>query len=91
MLATWLSFDDLERLVVAALTAPQVGHTVIYGASDNPTLWWDNSSARHVGFHPRDSAERFRAGVEAREPRPDADNPAAQYQGGSFVRMGRFD
>ena len=27
MLATWLSFDDLERLVVASLTAPVVGHT----------------------------------------------------------------
>jgi len=37
MLATWLSFDDLERLVVASLTSPVVGHTVIYGMSDNTT------------------------------------------------------
>ena len=28
MLATWLSYDDLERLVVASLTAPVVGHSV---------------------------------------------------------------
>ncbi|MEO7548480.1 MAG: NAD(P)-dependent oxidoreductase, partial [Ramlibacter sp.] len=33
MLATWLSFDDLERLVVAGLTAPAVGHSVVYGVS----------------------------------------------------------
>ena len=32
MLATWMSYDDLERLVVSSLTAPVVGHTVIYGA-----------------------------------------------------------
>jgi uronate dehydrogenase len=31
MLATWLSYDDLERLVVASLTAPVVGHSVVYG------------------------------------------------------------
>ena len=36
MLATWLSYDDLERLVVASLTAPVVGH------SDH---------LRHVGQH----------------------------------------
>ena len=35
MLATWMSYDDTERLIVAALTAPVVGHSVIYGMSDN--------------------------------------------------------
>ena len=34
MLATWLSYDDLERLVLASLTAPVVGHSVVYGLSD---------------------------------------------------------
>jgi len=47
MLATWMSFDDLERLVVAGLTAPVVGHSVIYGMSDNRVVWWDNTSAAH--------------------------------------------
>ena len=28
MLATWPSYDDLERLVVASLIAPVVGHSV---------------------------------------------------------------
>ena len=45
MLATWLSYDDLERLVVASLTAPVVGHSIIYGMSDNATTWWDNTPA----------------------------------------------
>lgn len=90
MLASWMSFDDTERLVVAALTAPRVGHTVIYGMSDNATTWWDNTSARHVGYRPRDSSERFRAAVEARQPALARDDPSATYQGGMFVRMG-FD
>jgi uronate dehydrogenase len=91
MLATWLSFDDLERLVVAALTAPVVGHSVIYGVSDNATTWWDNSPARHVGYRPQDSSDTFRAAVEARQPRIDLDDPAARYQGGAFVRTGPFE
>ena len=33
MLTTWLSYDDLERLVVAGLTAPVVGCSVVYGMS----------------------------------------------------------
>jgi len=88
MLATWLSFDDLERLVVSALTAPVVGHTAIYGMSDNATTWWDNTSARHVGYRPQDSADAFRAAVEARQPQLDLDDPAPVHQGGAFVRTG---
>lgn len=91
MLATWMSYDDLERLVVASLTAPVVGHTVIYGASDNTTSWWDNRAARHVGYRPQDSSERFRHAVEARQPAPDPHDPAALHQGGAFVTKGPFD
>ena len=91
MLATWLSYDDLERLVVASLTAPVVGHSVIYGVSDNTTTWWDNTSARHVGYRPQDSSEPFRAATEARQPTIDLSDPAAVYQGGAFVTRGPFE
>jgi uronate dehydrogenase len=91
MLATWMSFDDTERLVVAALTAPIVGHTVIYGMSDNATTFWDNTPARHIGYRPRDSSERFRPAVEARQQTIDRDDPAAIHQGGVFVRQGHYD
>jgi uronate dehydrogenase len=90
MLATWLSYDDLERLVVAGLTAPVVGHTVIYGMSDNTTTWWDNTSARHIGYRPKDSSEQFRVAVEARQPELDMTNPVTLYQGGGFVTKGPF-
>src|SRR5512138_133760 len=91
MLATWLSYDDLERLVRACLTAPVIGHTIVYGMSDNTTTWWDNTSAKHLGYRPQDSSERFRAALEAKQPTLDLTDPAVQYQGGAFVRTGPFD
>jgi uronate dehydrogenase len=91
MLATWLSYDDLERLIVASLTAPVVSHTVIYGMSDNTTVWWDNTRAAHIGYRPQDSSEPFRAAAEARQPVLDRSDPAVVYQGGGFVRAGPFE
>jgi uronate dehydrogenase len=91
MLATWMSYDDLERLVVASLTAPVVGHTVIYGMSDNTASWWDNTAARHIGYRPQDSSEVFRAAVEARQPPLDMKDPVTLYQGGGFVTKGPYE
>lgn len=91
MLSTWMSYDDLERLVMASLTAPVVGHSVVYGMSDNRSSWWDNTGARHIGYRPQDSSERFRAAVEARQPHIDITDPAAIYQGGAFVKQGPFE
>jgi uronate dehydrogenase len=90
MLATWLSYDDLERLVVASLTTPVVGCSVVYGMSDNTRTWWDNTPAQHLGFRPRDSSEPFRAALEAREPVVDVADPAARHQGGAFVTLGPY-
>jgi len=91
MLATWLSFDDLHRLITACLTTPVLGHTIVFGMSDNAVTWWDNSRARHIGYVPRDSSDVFRDAVYARTPAPDLSDPTARYQGGVFVRAGPFD
>ena len=90
MLSTWLSHDDMERLVAAALGAPVVGHTIIYGMSDNATTWWDNTHARHIGYRPLDSSDVFREAVEARQHTVDRNDPVALYQGGGFVTKGPF-
>ena len=91
MLASWLSHDDLERLVVASLTAPCAGHTVIFGISDNAARWWDNTRAAHIGYRPQDSSEPWRAALEAANPRPDPRDPALTWQGGLFVELGPYD
>jgi uronate dehydrogenase len=91
MLATWLSFDDLHRLITACLTTPVLAHTIIFGMSNNAVTWWDNSQARHVGYVPQDSSDVYREAVYARTPAPDLSDPAAQFQGGAFVRTGPFE
>ncbi len=91
MLATWLSYDDLHRLITACLTTPVLGHTIIFGMSDNAVTWWDNTQARHVGYVPQDSADKYREAVYARTPAPDLSDPVVQRQGGAFVRMGPFE
>ena len=88
MLHTWMSFDDLERLVLAALTAKDVGHSIICGASANPEPWWDNTPAAHIGYVPRDSSAPFVAEIECTQPPGDPQDPAVIYQGGAFVKQG---
>ena len=89
MMHTWLSFDDLTQLLERALYTPNVGHTVVYGMSDNLDTWWDNRYAAHLGFAPKDNSEVFRAQVEAQPPVA-ADDPAKVYQGGAFCAAGPF-
>lgn len=90
MLATWMSFDDLHRLITACLTTPVLGHSIIFGMSDNAVTWWDNRCARHVGYVPQDSSDVFRDAVYARTSAPDLTDPVAQFQGGGFVTAGPF-
>ncbi|MCO8160575.1 NAD(P)-dependent oxidoreductase [Pseudomonas sp. 21LCFQ02] len=90
MLCTWLSYDDLVQLIERGLFTADVGHTIVYGASDNTPQWWDNRHAAHLGYTPKDSSEPFRAKVEA-QPAPAADDPSMVYQGGAFAAVGPFD
>jgi uronate dehydrogenase len=84
-LATWLSPGDLVRLVDAALRAPDVGHAVVYGISDNTRAWWDQGPARSLGYVPQDDAERYADEVLATTDEPTADDPDEAYLGGGFA------
>ena len=85
MLATWLSYADLARLCIAAVTAPEVGHSVIWGCSDNPESFWGKDHRERIGWTPQDSAEAFRADVEGKV---SGDAVTERYQGGAFTAMG---
>jgi uronate dehydrogenase len=91
MLWSWLSFEDCNRLTVAALSAPRVGFTVSFGLSDNAVKPVDNRLAGHLGYVPQDNTEGFRAAVEAKFPTPDPKAPAVQHLGGWFVDLGHPD
>jgi uronate dehydrogenase len=85
MLWSWLSFADCVRLAEAALTAPRVGFSVIYGTSDNAAAAVSNVGAEHVGFRPRDSADGFAPALLARTDRSDPDAVATKVVGGGFA------
>ena len=91
MLATWLSFADLHRLISACLSTPVLGHSIIYGMSDNAVTWWDNASARHIGFQARDSSDVFRQAMFEKTSAPDLIDPSVQFQGGGFVKLGPYE
>ncbi|AJP01450.1 NAD-dependent dehydratase [Streptomyces cyaneogriseus subsp. noncyanogenus] len=85
MLSVWMSPADGARLFHAALTAENVGHTVVYGSSANTRLWWDLSSARALGYEPQDDSEQYAEKLVAEEGELDPDNPAHACVGGHFV------
>ena len=89
MLITWLSFSDLNELVTNCLNADKVEHSIVYGASNNRDKWWDNSKVAHLGYHPKDTSEAFRAAREATPALPESD-PAKKFQGGGYTKMGPF-
>ncbi|WP_148254218.1 NAD-dependent epimerase/dehydratase family protein [Aidingimonas lacisalsi] len=91
MMATWLSLEDFIALLHRAFVAPKLGHTVVYGASDNAEQWWDNSQSRFLGWVPKDGSEPWRAETEAKDTDLHPDDPAVVYQGGKFAALGHPD
>ncbi|WP_434588431.1 NAD-dependent epimerase/dehydratase family protein [Streptomyces sp. A5-4] len=84
MLSVWMSPGDGGRLFHAALTAEEVGHTVIYGSSANTRLWWDLSTARAIGYDPQDDSEQYAEKLISEHGELDPDNSAHANLGGPF-------
>ncbi len=87
MLATWLSAADAGRLFHAALGAPDVHHTVVYGTSANTRGWWDLAPARALGYRPQDDAEPYAAALIAARGEPAPGSAEYEYLGGAFTEM----
>ncbi|MEU9307769.1 NAD(P)-dependent oxidoreductase [Streptomyces sp. NPDC048256] len=85
MLSLWMSPADGARLFHAALTAENVGHTVVYGSSANTRLWWDLGTARALGYEPQDDSEPYAEKLIAEQGELDPENIAHAYLGGHFV------
>jgi uronate dehydrogenase len=84
-LSTWLSPDDVVRLVHACLTAPELTYAVVYGISANTRRWWDLEPGRALGYEPEDDAEAYVHDVLAGAPPADPGSPAERYVGGEFA------
>jgi uronate dehydrogenase len=84
MLSTWLSYDDLARLCIAATLAPATGSCVIWGASDNAATYWRSDSREAIGWMPQDSADTYAKQMQGKV----SDNPIQErYQGGGYTVM----
>jgi uronate dehydrogenase len=84
MLSTWLSFDDLTRLCVAATMAERTESCVVWGASANARSYWRDDARETLGWLPQDSADVFAGQMAGKV----STNPVAErYQGGGFTAM----
>jgi uronate dehydrogenase len=88
MMASWFSYDDLVEALRVSLFTPRVGHTILFGTSDNAVKWWDNRKASHLGFRPKDSSSQFDHNFPNNGTYPPADDPVSLYVGGKFVYDG---
>jgi uronate dehydrogenase len=85
MLATWLSYDDLSRLVSRCVVTESVGCSVIWGASANQRMtWWGKDARDVVGWAPQDSADPFAGQLAGKV----TDDPVVErYMGGAYCAM----
>ena len=87
MLATWLSYDDLVRLVERVFAVPVLGCPILFGVSANDRRWADNRSADFLGWKPQDNAETHLARLDAEQDSPDPEAPDFYHIGGPYVDM----
>ncbi len=85
MLASYLSYADLTRLIVGCVMADRVGCRVVWGASDNARMtWWRDDDRAVVGWSPQDSADGYAgqlAGTVSGDPVEE------RYMGGAFCAI----
>ena len=84
MLWSWLSFADCVRLTEAALTAPRVGFSVVYGTSDNAQKGVSNDRASHIGFRPPRQRRRLRRSGAGADRAARSDGAGVEGGGGRF-------
>ena len=87
MLATWLSYDDLVRLVERVFTVPVLGCPILFGVSANDRRWADNSAANFLGWKPQDNAETHFPRLIAEHGEPDPAESDFHHIGGPYVDM----
>lgn len=73
---TFQSPADFIRLIDVGLTA-DYRYEIVYGLSDIPDAYWDNSNAQRLGYAPKDKPESFIHGA--------LDTTEYRHQGGSFA------
>jgi len=85
MLASWLSYGDLSRLIERCVLTPQTGCAVIWGASNNARMtWWEKDARASLGWAPKDSADPFAGQLGGKVT---GNAVAERYMGGAFCAV----
>ena len=85
MLASWLSYPDLARLVHRCIIADTIGCDVVWSASNNERMtWWGKDARAALGWEPRDSADPYAGQLAGRV---SGDPVAERYMGGAFCAI----
>lgn len=86
-LGTWLSYEDLRRLVKAAVQAHTTGFMCIYGVSNNDRAPVNNTGAMALGYRPKDNAEDWAETLMASAPPSNPQDRAQMCIGGPFATV----
>ena len=84
-LSSWLSYNDLIKLVIKSIDTPYTGYTVIYGISNNDRKNVDNSNASHIGYIPEDNAEIFAEEILQKDLTEELNDKGNHCHGGAFA------
>ena len=86
MLASWMSYADLSRLMIRCVVTEKVGVKVIWGASDNARMtWWKDDDRDALGWAPQDSADGFAGQLAGKV---SGDPVEERYVGGAYCSIG---
>ena len=84
MLSTWLSFDDLARLMVRCIEAERTGCCIVWGNSANSRTWWRDDARAELGWVPQDTADIFEGAVGGKL---SGDPVVEAHQGGAYCAI----
>lgn len=87
-LGSWVSIGDLTRLCRLGLEAPDLHHEIVFGISDNSRTWWDNATAKRLGYAPQDSSDQWITEVDAAANIEPGGPVSLGVQGGPFASTG---
>ena len=84
-LTSWLSYDDLIRLVMRSIDTTHTGYSVVYGVSDNDRSNLSNIDSGHLGFKPKDNAEVYASKIFADDLTEELVDEGNKLHGGPFA------
>ena len=85
MLASWMSYPDLARLIHRCVVTETVGCGVVWGASKNERMtWWGKDARAMLNWEPQDSADMYAAQLAGKV---SGDPVAERYMGGAFCTI----